>query len=87
MLSDIFSVCFSTAQIVTYVHTMCLLCGVCVAYLSLPPPHTVSLFSLFCQVVHPKSDSQRRRLVESVKKIFLFKSLDTVSDLSLRVQT
>jgi cAMP-dependent protein kinase regulator len=29
------------------------------------------------KVVHPKSDSQRRRLIESVKKIFLFKSLDT----------
>ena len=30
------------------------------------------------QVVHPKSDAQRRRLVESVKNIFLFKSLDNV---------
>jgi cAMP-dependent protein kinase regulator len=29
------------------------------------------------KVVHPKSDAQRRRLIESVKNIFLFKSLDT----------
>jgi cAMP-dependent protein kinase regulator len=35
------------------------------------------------KVVHPKSDSQRRRLIESVKKIFLFKSLDTVSGLDM----
>lgn len=29
------------------------------------------------KVVHPKTDSQRKRLVEAVKKIFLFKSLDS----------
>ncbi|XP_003382968.1 PREDICTED: cAMP-dependent protein kinase type II-alpha regulatory subunit-like [Amphimedon queenslandica] len=28
------------------------------------------------KIVHPKTDEQRRRLVEAVKKIFLFKSLD-----------
>jgi cAMP-dependent protein kinase regulator len=28
------------------------------------------------KVIHPKSDAQRRRLIESVRNIFLFKSLD-----------
>ena len=30
------------------------------------------------QILHPKSDVQRSRLVEAVGKIFLFKSLDQV---------
>ena len=32
--------------------------------------------SLFLQVVHPKSDSQRKSLLEAVKEILLFRSLD-----------
>lgn len=35
--------------------------------------------SFIFKIVHPKTDEQRRRLVEAVKKIFLFKSLDQVS--------
>ena len=47
----------------------------------LVPPSLLPYCAIYDQVVHPKSDSQRRRLIESVKKIFLFKSLDTVSGL------
>ena len=39
---------------------------------------TYDLHTAPVQVIHPKSDAQRRRLTESVKNIFLFKSLDTV---------
>lgn len=31
------------------------------------------------QIVHPKSDEQRKRLSEAVKPIFLFRSLEPVS--------
>ena len=34
---------------------------------------------LHLQVIYPKSDTQRKRLVEAVGKMFLFKSLDMVN--------
>ena len=35
--------------------------------------------SSFCQVVYSKSDQQRQRLAETVKNIFIFRSLDQVT--------
>jgi hypothetical protein len=36
-----------------------------------------SFKKLFFQIVHPKSDVQRKSLLEAVKEILLFRSLDT----------
>ena len=48
------------------------------------PPLKESLSVLpFLQVMHPKSDVQRARLAESVRNIFLFRSLDPVSAQSI----
>lgn len=44
----------------------------------------VAIYRCFVlQVVHPKSDDQRKRLAEAVKHILLFRSLDQVSSFIL----
>ena len=49
--------------------------GFCV--LALAGRHLLNLFDdALLQVVHPKSDSQRKSLLEAVKEILLFRSLD-----------